>query len=47
MTLVAPMAQAALSDGGVPPATNTTWELRAGNGLQSGPSAYQFTVAFP
>jgi hypothetical protein len=47
MTLVAPMAQAALSDGGVPPATNTTWELRAGNGLQSGPSAYQFTVSFP
>jgi hypothetical protein len=47
MTLVAPMAQAALSDGGVPPATNTTWELRAANGLQVGPSTHQFTVAFP
>lgn len=47
MTLVAPTAQTALSDGGVPPATNTTWEVRAANSIQSGPSSYQFTVAFP
>ncbi|MDP1920270.1 MAG: Ig-like domain-containing protein [Myxococcales bacterium] len=47
MTLVAPTPQTPLMDGGVPPATNTTWELRSANSLQSGPSAYQFTVSFP
>lgn len=47
MTLVAPTPQSALTDGGQPPATNTTWELRGGNSLQSGPSTYQFTVSFP
>lgn len=47
MTLVGPSPQSALTDGGIPAATNTTWELRATNQLQAGPSAYQFTVAFP
>lgn len=51
MTIVAPMPQTpvALPDGGmvVPPATNTTWEIRATNSLQAGPATYQFTVSFP
>ncbi|MBL8920023.1 MAG: Ig-like domain-containing protein [Myxococcaceae bacterium] len=47
MTLVSPTPQALLSDGGVPPPTSTTWELRAQNQLQSGPSTYQFNVSFP
>jgi hypothetical protein len=48
MTLIAPTPQSPLSDGGVAPATNTIWELRAQNQLQSsGPSTYQFTVSFP
>jgi hypothetical protein len=51
MTLVGPTAQTPINlpDGGMmtPPATNATWELRAANSLQAGPSSYQFTVSFP
>jgi hypothetical protein len=47
LNIVGPSPQAALPDGGQPPPTFATWELRATNGLQSGPSSYQFTVQFP
>lgn len=46
MTIVSPMPQSPFSDGGMPPATQTTWELRAQNSLSS-PSSRQFTVTFP
>jgi hypothetical protein len=47
LTLVGPIAQTLLMDGGVPPATTSTWELRATNSLQAGVTPYQFTVTFP
>lgn len=47
MNLVAPTPQSALSDGGVPPPTFTTFELRAANSLQSNPVSHQFTIQFP
>jgi len=46
VTVTAPAAQSPLSDGGIPPPTTTTFELRATNSLQAGPSTYRFDVSF-
>jgi hypothetical protein len=47
LSITAPAAQANFPDGGMPPATTTTFELRGGNSLQSTPTPFQFQVAFP
>jgi hypothetical protein len=47
LSLTAPTAQTPFPDGGAPPATTTTFELRGTNGLQSTPTIHQFQVNFP
>lgn len=47
MNIVGASPQTALPDGGIPAATNSTFEIRASNALQAGPTTSQFTVSFP
>lgn len=47
MNVTAPSAQSPFTDGGIPPPTTSTWQLRAQNALDGQASIYQFSIAFP
>lgn len=47
VTFQNPTAQTLYPDGGVPPATSSTYELRATNNFTAGPSTFQWSVSYP